>query len=72
MSNHVKIKLQNKSNIIFFLCFEKCMVFDKMFYSMSISTYSIGKQMLWKPIIYTFCLLESWSHDQSVSTNVSH
>ena len=45
------------------------MVFHKMFYSMSISTYSIEKQMLWKPIIYTFCLLESRSRDDSVSTN---
>ena len=28
--------------------------------------------MVWKPIVYTFCLLESWSHDQSECTNISH
>ena len=28
--------------------------------------------MVWKTIVYTFCLFESWSRDQSESTNISH
>ena len=26
--------------------------------------------MVWKPIIFTFCLIKSWSHDQSEYTNI--
>ena len=33
---------------------------------------SIEKQMHRKPIVFTFCFLQSWSRDQSKSTNVSH
>ena len=33
---------------------------------------SIEKQMVWKSIAYTFCLLEYWSHSQSESINISH
>ena len=55
----------------FFLCFAKCMVFDKMFYSMSISTYSIEIQCYGSLLFTLFCLLESRSRDHSVSTNFS-
>ena len=30
------------------------------------------KQMIWKTIIFTFCLLQPWIRDPSESTNVSH
>ena len=28
--------------------------------------------MVWKSIVYTFCLFESWSRDDSEYTNISH
>ena len=28
--------------------------------------------MVWKSIIFTFCLIKSWSHDQSECTNIFH
>ena len=28
--------------------------------------------MVWKSIIFTFCLIKSWSHDQSECTNILH
>ena len=29
-------------------------------------------QMVWKSTIFTFCLIKSWSHDQSECTNIFH
>ena len=28
--------------------------------------------MAWKSIIFTFCLIKSWSHDQGECTNIFH
>ena len=37
-----------------------------------VNSSSVELQMVWKSIIFNFCLIKSWSHDQSECTNIPH
>ena len=47
-------------------------LFSKYSKIQDLKYYNVEKQIVWKSTVYTSCFLESWSHDQSVCTNISH